>query len=210
MPTPEYQRFLDSMIIGYMQWHDGDGYDLEALAALKDEERGSAETVLIAHLATKADWRDVDALAALGTPGAMAAVKTAAKHGNPEVRNHALEVMAEAGPEQAGPQLEDDIVRAVERGALDLAESHPTPRVKRALLDCARLGDATKRVNAAAMLMYLVRQGGRTVRLESAPVFSAVRHRGQSGAARRVDGVAGADGRVRRGIPYGRGAGGST
>src|SRR5580704_4374784 len=148
MPTPEYQRFLDSMIIGYMQWHDGDGYDLEALAALKDEERGAAETVLITHLATKADWRDVEALAALGTPGAMAAVKVATNHGNPDVRNRALEIIAaggleHAGPEQAGPGLdnglENDIVRAVERGALDLAESHPTPRVKRALLDCARL-----------------------------------------------------------------------
>jgi hypothetical protein len=155
MPTPEYQRFLDSMIIGYEQWHDGDGYDLEALAALKDEERGSAETVLITHLATKAGWRDVEALDALGTPGAMAAVKAATKHGNPEVRNQALEIMAAASPEQAGPQLEDDIVHAVERGALDLAESHPTPRVKRALLDCARLSNPTTRVNAAAMLMYL-------------------------------------------------------
>jgi hypothetical protein len=155
MASPEYQRFLDSMIIGYMQWHDGDGYDLEALAALKDEERGAAETVIITHLATKADWRDVEALAALGTPGAMTAVKVATKHGNSEVRNRALEIMAAGGLEQAGPGLEDDIVRAVERGALDLAESHPTPRVKRALLDCARLADPTTRVNAAAMLMYL-------------------------------------------------------
>ena len=155
MPSPEYERFLDSMIIGYEQWHDGDGYDVEALAALSPEERASAETVLITHLATKADWRDVDALAALGTPGAMTAVKVAIKHGNSEVRNHALEIMAAAGPEKAGPELEDDIVRAVERGALDLAESHPTPRVKRALLDCARLADPTTRVNAAAMLMYL-------------------------------------------------------
>jgi hypothetical protein len=155
MPSPEYQRFLDSMIVGYEQWHDGDGYGLEALAALSPEERGSAETVLIAHLATKADWRDVEALASLGTAGAMAAVKAATKHGNREVRDHALEIMAAAGPEQAGPGLEEDIVRAVERGALDLAESHPTPRVKRALLDCARLADPTTRVNAAAMLMYL-------------------------------------------------------
>jgi hypothetical protein len=143
------------MIVGYEQWHDGDGYGLEALAALSPEERGSAETVLIAHLATKADWRDVEALASLGTAGAMAAVKAATKHGNREVRDHALEIMAAAGPEQAGPGLEEDIVRAVERGALDLAESHPTPRVKRALLDCARLADPTTRVNAAAMLMYL-------------------------------------------------------
>jgi hypothetical protein len=43
----------------------------------------------------------------------------------------------------------------VEHGALDLAQSNPTPRVKRALLDCARLTDATTRVNAAALLMYL-------------------------------------------------------
>jgi len=143
------------MIIGYEQWHDGEGYDLEALAALKDEERTAAETVLLTHLATKADWRDVEALAALGTSGAMAAVKAASKHGNPEVRNRALEIMAAGGPEKAGPELENDIVRAVASGALDLAESHPTPRVKRALLDCARLADPTTRVNAAAMLMYL-------------------------------------------------------
>jgi hypothetical protein len=87
VPTPEFQRFLDSMVIGYMQWHDGEGYDLETLAALSPEERASAETVLITHL--------------------------------------------------------------------DLAEGHPTPRVKRALLDCARLGAPTTRVNAAALLMYL-------------------------------------------------------
>ena len=46
-------------------------------------------------------------------------------------------------------------MRAVQEGAIDLARSHPTPRVKRALLDCARLTDPTTRVNAAAMLMYL-------------------------------------------------------
>jgi hypothetical protein len=155
MCTPEFQRFLDSMVIGYMQWHDGDGYDLEALAALSPEERGSAETVLITHLATNAGWRDVEALAALGTPGAMSAVKAATKHGNAEVSNHALEIMAGTAPEQAGAELEDDIVRAVEHGALDLAQGHPTPRVKRALLDCARLADSTTRVNAAALLMYL-------------------------------------------------------
>jgi len=94
MPTPEYQRFLDSMIIGYVQWHDGEGYDLEALAALSPEERAAAETVLLMHLATKADWRDVEALAALGTPGAMTAVKFAAKHGDSEVSNRALEILA--------------------------------------------------------------------------------------------------------------------
>ncbi|HLJ50041.1 MAG TPA: hypothetical protein VKU01_28700 [Bryobacteraceae bacterium] len=154
MPSPELQRFLDSMKIGYEQWHDGIGYDLDALRAMTPEERSQVETVLIRNLAGTGDWRDVEALAALDTPGATAVLKTAAKHRNAEVRNRALSILADEGP-QTGLQLEDDIVRAVEQGALDLAEKHPTPRVKRALLDCARLAPATTRVHAAAMLMYL-------------------------------------------------------
>lgn len=62
---------------------------------------------MIGHLAGPGDWRDVEALAALGTPGAMAAVKVAAKHRNPEVRNRALVVLARAGP-QPGVGLEED------------------------------------------------------------------------------------------------------
>src|SRR5579872_384863 len=154
MPSPELQRFLDSMKIGYEQRHDGIGYDLDALRAMTPEERSQVETVLIRNLAGTGDWRDVEALAALDTPGATAVLKTAAKHRNAEVRNRALSILADEGP-QTGLQLEDDIVRAVEQGALDLAEKHPTPRVKRALLDCARLAPATTRVHAAAMLMYL-------------------------------------------------------
>ncbi len=154
MPSAEYQRFLDSMKIGYEQRHDGIGYDLEALAKLSPEEQSQVENLLIANLRGTGDWRDVEALAALPTPGAQAALKVATKHRNPEVRNRAVEILSDAAPETA-VALEDDIVQAVERGALDLAVKHPTTRVKRAVLDCARLGNSTARVHAAAMLMYL-------------------------------------------------------
>ena len=154
MAGAEYTRFIQSMNICYEQWHDGIGYDVEALAGMTPDERAEVEVILIAHLADPGDWRDVEALFALGTPGAMAAVNKATKHRSAEVRNHALEALAGAGPQNAA-DLEEDIVRAVERGALDLAERHPTPRVKRALLDCARLTDPVTRVNAAALLMYL-------------------------------------------------------
>ena len=154
MPSPEYQRFLDSMKIGYEQWHDGIGYDLEALAKLPPEEQGQAETLLITNLAGNGDWRDVDALTALSSPGAEAALTVATKHRNPEVRNRAIEILSDKTPETA-VALEDEIVQAVEHGALDLAQKHPTPRIKRAVLDCARLGNPTTRVHAAAMLMYL-------------------------------------------------------
>lgn len=142
------------MNIGYMEWHDGIGYDLEALAGMTPEERATVEATLIAHLADPGDWRDVEALAALDTPGAVAAVNAAKKHRNTDVRNYVLQTLVEAKPQSAA-ELEDEIVHAVERGALDLAQSHPTPRVKRALLDCARLTDPVTRVNAAALLMYL-------------------------------------------------------
>jgi len=155
MPGAAYQRFIESMNIGYEQWHDGIGYDVESLAGMTPEERTEVETILIAHLVKPGDWRDVEALVALGTPAAMEAVNAARKHRDPKVREYVLNTLAGAGPQSAA-ELEDEIVHAVERGALDLAERHPTPRVKRALLDCARLADnPVTRVNAAALLMYL-------------------------------------------------------
>ena len=158
------------MTIGYEQWHDGIGYDLQALAGMTPEDRAAVETILIRQLVGPGDWRDVEALAALATPGAMAALKVAARHRNPEVSNRALEVLAAAGPE-AGAGLEDDIVRAVKNGALDLAQSHPTPRVKRALLDCARLAEPTTRMHAAAMLMYLCGKAGEPFDWSQRPFF---------------------------------------
>ena len=154
MPGPAFLRFVESMNIGHEEWREGIGYDVQALAGMTPEERATVETTLIAHLADRGDWRDVEALAALGTPGAKAAVSLAAKHRNSEVRNYALKTLAKAEPPGAS-EREEAIVHAVERGALDLAESNPTPRVKRALLDCARLADPVTRVNAAALLLYL-------------------------------------------------------
>ncbi len=154
MPSPEYQRFLESLEIGFEEWHDGIGYACEALAGLPPEERAAVETLLVARLTASGTWRDVEALEALGTPGAKEALRGAARHRCPEVRNRALEVLLRAEP-QSYADLEEEVVRAVRKGALDLAQSHPTTRVRRALLDCARLADPVTRVNAAAMLLYI-------------------------------------------------------
>ena len=154
MPGPEYQRFLESMKVGFAEWHDGIGYACEELAELPPEDRAAVEALLVERLTASGTWRDVEALDALGTPGAKEALRVAARHGCPEVRNRALEVLLRAEP-HAFVDLEEEVVRAVRKGALDLAQSHPTPRVRRALLDCARLADPVTRVNAAAMLLYL-------------------------------------------------------
>jgi hypothetical protein len=98
----------------------------------------------------------VEALAALGTPGAQAAVSSARRHPDLDIRTHALSHFLDQGPPDAA--LEQEVAQAVEAGAIELAEECPTPLVKRALLDCARKADETTRVNAAALLLYLCGQ----------------------------------------------------
>jgi len=166
MPSPSYSRFIESMNIGYEQWHDGIGYDVEALPELVENERSLVEEALLRHLADHPDWRDVEALQALGTPEALEAVRAALNHWDPKVRAAAIRESLSAGQEGSAAideSIEDSLVRSLQQAhslsefspALDLAERHPTARVKKALLECARLGDADIRVNAAAMLMFV-------------------------------------------------------
>ena len=142
------------MDIDLERWREGTGYDLTALAALDLEERITVERHLTDRLYQRGSWRELEALLALGTPGAIAEVNSARQHPNPEVREYAIRQLLARYPEQA-TELEEEIIQAVEHGSVDLAEEYPTARVKQALLHCARTGDAVSRVHAAAMLMFL-------------------------------------------------------
>ena len=79
-----YERFRRSMDIGFEEWHDGIGYDLDALAEATPEDRTAIETLLVPRAGN--DWRDVEALAALGTPGANRALADAFATAGPEIR----------------------------------------------------------------------------------------------------------------------------
>src|SRR5438132_1365674 len=171
-----YTRFAESMVIGFDQWHDGLGYDLSALEQMAAAEKGTVEADLLGRLAHGGDWRDVEALVALGTPVALDGVRAATKNANSEVRNYALRCLVEAQPDAAAdltqtPELEAEVVLAVERGAIELAQQCPTPRVKRALLDCARKAEGVTRVNAAALLMYLCGQASEPFDWSLRPFF---------------------------------------
>jgi hypothetical protein len=99
--TPALDRFRNSLFIDYEKWHDGVGYDLDALRELTPAERATAE----ARLDAKHDWRDVEALALLaelGSASAERALRDAVKTGSHEIR---LAVMKHA------PQLVDDATR---------------------------------------------------------------------------------------------------
>ena len=53
------------MVIDYEKWHDGVGYDLDAIREASQDERQAIE-ILLFNRGTR-DWRDVEALAALDT-----------------------------------------------------------------------------------------------------------------------------------------------
>ena len=72
--TSAYEQFVASMKITYEKWHDGDGYDLAALAALEGAEREEITQLLIDRSRTRPDWREIDALAMLGGTAALAAL----------------------------------------------------------------------------------------------------------------------------------------
>ncbi len=163
MPSETYQLFLDSMVMDFNKWHDGTGYDLEVLKRLGPEERVSIEEQLINHLEQDGDWRDVQALVALGTTSACAAADKARFHNNTKVRNYALRIRLDTQDSKDMTkedivELEEQVIQAVKQGDFEMAENMPTMRVKKALLDSIPGFNSEIRVSAVAFLLYLCGQ----------------------------------------------------
>ena len=178
MPSAAYQLFLDSMVMDFEKWHDGIGYDLEALGRLGPEERASIEELLIGNLEHAGDWRDVEALVALRTTSACAAVDKARFHNNTKVRKYALRTIirnrhSEDMTKEEMAELEELVIQAVKHGDYEMAEYMPTMRVKKALLDSIlELEYANEiRVSAVAFLMYLCGQAPEPFDWSQRPFF---------------------------------------
>ncbi|MFL5620862.1 MAG: hypothetical protein ACJ79A_20975 [Gemmatimonadaceae bacterium] len=95
------ERFERSLLIGYEQWHDGTGYDVDALRELTAEQRCRFE----ARLTPPDGWRDVEALsvlASLGSESARAELRRLASSGSSEIRLAVLRYT---------PELVDDAAR---------------------------------------------------------------------------------------------------
>jgi hypothetical protein len=159
MASPEYQCFLQSMNIGYMEWHDGIGYDMEALKSLCPAEKQQAEDLLLSRLS---DFRDIEALDTLGTDRALDGIEGLLASRNLEVRLDATRRLA------ARKRISSDTVESIlldtlpkvtiGKGltrALSLAEAYPTEAVRRRLLYCALKGNNDLRVHAAALAHFL-------------------------------------------------------
>ncbi len=155
-----YQRFIESMKIDYMKWHEGIGYDLEALRQLPPVEQAKAEKMLLSH--GVGDWRDVEALDVLGTKDAITALKKALKSKRFEVRISAAEHLAKSEhitPAEVERVLVETIPEVTILNGLSftfrLAEQYPTEAVRRAVLKNAMHGADDARVLSAALAEFL-------------------------------------------------------
>jgi hypothetical protein len=155
-----FEKFRQSMSIGYMEWHDGIGYDLVALAAVSHEELVAAENLLVARHA--ADWRDIEALDQIGSPRALRELENALRSKSVDIRIESARRLA-ARSLLANTTIEAIIVDALATTTildgmaktLTFAAEHPSPAVRRALLNCSVHGNDDIRVHAAALVHFL-------------------------------------------------------
>ena len=141
-----FEKFRRSMSIGCAEWHDGIGYDLEALAGLPPEERQRAEDLVVGRHA--ADWRDVEALDHIGSERTLAELAKA-------IRSRSVEIRVEAAQRLARRKLlsESEIDKIIVDAlahttilngmvkTLSFATAYPTTAVRSKLLWCALHGN---------------------------------------------------------------------
>ena len=152
------QQFEMSMKIGFEEWHDGIGYDIEAIKIASQTEREAIERVLINH--SPRDWRDIEALAQINTNSARDIIKNAIKDPNPVVR---VAVVRFAPDFVTDDERTQSIVDALEKAeifsglsqVLDEVERYHPKEVKEALIRglLNRKGDVAGLF--AAMLFFI-------------------------------------------------------
>lgn len=156
--SPAFEKFLQSMKIGYTEWHDGTGYDLKALRELSGEEVKRVETLLVSR--KDQDWRDVQALAALNTPRAVEALKECLRSKNIDVRLFAVRYLKEMNVIDRVEEIVVNTLPSTKIGqgltyALALARDYPTEPIKQKLLWCCVHGNDDIRIHCAAMALFL-------------------------------------------------------
>jgi len=157
-PVLPLQRFEKSMEIDYEKWHDGIGYDIDAIRLASPTEREAIEQMLTHH--SPRDWRDIEALAEINTKSSRETIKNAIKDPNPDVR---VAVTRFAPNLVTDSERSHSIIEALEHAevfyglsqVLDDVEKYHPSEVKEALLKglLSREGDVA--VLFAGMLFYI-------------------------------------------------------
>jgi len=172
-PTP-FQRFEESMKIGFEEWHDGIGYDIAAIRIASQVELDMIEQLLLNHIPH--DWRDIEALAEINTECARKIIKEAIKDSNPIVR---IAVARFAPNLITDKERSQSLITALQKteifsgfsNVLDEVERYHPEEVKEALIKglLNRRGDVA--VLFAAMLFYLFGQAKEPFDWKQRPFF---------------------------------------
>ncbi len=178
VPDSPLGRFEKSVKIDYDKWHDGIGYDLDAIHEASPEELLSIEALLL-HRGAR-DWRDIQALALLDSPRAREALRLSLTSHKHEI---ALAVARHA------PHLVDEetravlIVRGLETATAfnglvqtlaQVEDFHPAP-VMQALFQGTLRREGGVAVHFAAMLMFLHGQAETNFEMDQRPFFLTFR-----------------------------------
>jgi len=156
--SPLVERFVESMVMNHERWHDGSGYDLEALREANAEESRQIESLLLSRGVR--DWRDVEALAALATPEARERLRGVLQQNDEPLKLslvlHAPEVLSEE--EAVGVLLpvlrERGIHDGLTEALLAIEDFHPGP-IREALLEGVLHREGPVAYEFAAMLLLI-------------------------------------------------------
>jgi hypothetical protein len=180
-PTDAWTAFLASMQLTYESWHDGVGFDLDALRGMPALEQNLIRQWLHTKLRDPQrdiDLRELEAAAALGETDLLATLK---RHSDADVRLRAKDLLAEPGDVAeelcrtfSSSRSEDAVLRA-----LDLVSGHATPDVRAALIERVTKVDSTF-INAAMVLLEVF--GGMQDAWSERPFLFRVQAEGKRGA----------------------------
>ena len=170
-----YRRFLDSTVMTYEKWHDGEGYDLASLDDMDQSEREQAEKRMLDRAL---EWREIEVLEKLGSARGWKAIReTFDDNRSIETRLAAAEALERGG--KLGIPIDEVVTEAVleirdigegSTRALLLAERYPTERVKRALLQAAGRRSEIA-MHCGALLCYLTGKAKEAFDWELRPLF---------------------------------------
>jgi len=166
---------MASTAIDYERWKEGEGYDLAAIGEMEPDEQFRLEHWLLARAGE--DWRDLEALLALGTDTARAAVVDQLRQGKLEQRLQAARLLAD--DKSLAPDIEDAAVAGLETAllfyglsiALDLATTRRTPALIDALFRACLRDEGEAAVHAAARLAFIHGKAKEEFDWELRPLF---------------------------------------
>jgi hypothetical protein len=169
-----FQRFKKSMQIDYEKWHDGIGYDIDAIKLASQAESKVIEQMLINR--SPLDWRDIEALAQINSKNAREILKNAIRDPNPAVR---VAVTRYAPNLVTDSERSQSLINALQHAGIysglsqvldDIEEYHPI-EIKEALITGLLSREGEVAVLFAAMLFYLYDKAKDPFDMKQRPFF---------------------------------------